>query len=318
MMIGIVQGAFAPLLEDNVSYHKELPGRSDVNPQFWSDSYSDGDSCYCKSTFDHDIGSVLVDTPLGVMTVKEVCDLLGDGPRGSEGRPLYNDIQCGNGPANNAGDEDDCPGRTEYGQDGCKYTGPKWNFSRFLPSPRPTNSSIAGNGQINGTITGTKVPVSTKAPSKAPIATKAPTNAPIVVKVPRATPVTKAPTPSPLKRPSSTLVSSCEIVQLDLWNALIDKRTTSNITSGGKICNSFEVAIEAITTTCVKSVRFELTGPQNFSHTKNEYNAPYFLYGNSGSSIFGKNLSLGMYKLTVSPDKRADLTKSISFEVISC
>jgi hypothetical protein len=45
---------------------------------------------------------------------------------------LYNDIQCGNGPANDAGDEDDCPGRTEHGQEGCKYIGPKWNFAPFL------------------------------------------------------------------------------------------------------------------------------------------------------------------------------------------
>jgi hypothetical protein len=123
----------APLLEDNVSIRNDVPGRSDVKALSWADSYSDGDSCYCATSFDHDIGSILVDTPLGVMTILEVCDLLGDGPTGSkQGRPLYNDIQCGNGPANDAGDEDDCPGRTEHGQEGCKYIGPKWNFAPFL------------------------------------------------------------------------------------------------------------------------------------------------------------------------------------------
>ena len=65
---------------------------------------------------------------MGRMTVREVCDMLGDGP-GVGNNPVYNDVQCGNGPANNAGDEDDCPGRVDMGRDGCGQIGPKWNFS---------------------------------------------------------------------------------------------------------------------------------------------------------------------------------------------
>lgn len=99
----------------------------------WADSYSVGDQCYCETTYDHDIGPVIVDTPNGSMTVRQVCDLIGPGP-GSDGRPLYNDVQCGNGPANNAGDEDWCPGRTDLeGTDdekklGCNQVGPTWKF----------------------------------------------------------------------------------------------------------------------------------------------------------------------------------------------
>lgn len=94
----------------------------------WSDSYSVGDQCYCESTFDHDIGAVVVATPGGPRTVREVCDALGPGP-GSAGRPIYNDIQCGNGPANDAGDEDDCPGRVDLGREGCGHIGPTWDLS---------------------------------------------------------------------------------------------------------------------------------------------------------------------------------------------
>jgi len=99
----------------------------------WSDSYSVGDRCYCETTFDHNIGPVIVDTELGEMTVHEVCETLGPGP-GSEGRPKYNDVQCGNGPANDAGDEDFCPGRVDIqGSEqekrlGCRQIGPTWNF----------------------------------------------------------------------------------------------------------------------------------------------------------------------------------------------
>jgi hypothetical protein len=115
----------APLLQDATAI---LPVLGDPNVQSgWTDSYSVGNRCYCDSTFDHNIGSVEVSTPMGTMTVKEVCDLLGPGP-GKESRPVYNDIQCGNGPPNDAGDEVPCPGRTDYGQIGCKVIGPKWNF----------------------------------------------------------------------------------------------------------------------------------------------------------------------------------------------
>ncbi len=96
----------------------------------WADSYSVGDACYCATTFDHNIGGITVDTPDGPKTVREVCDTLGEGP-GIADRPIYNDVQCGNGPANDAGDEDDCPGRVDIGLEGCGQIGPKWDLSVF-------------------------------------------------------------------------------------------------------------------------------------------------------------------------------------------
>ena len=67
------------------------------------------------------------------MTVREVCELLGDGPEqvGAEERIYYNDIQCGNGPANDVIDETLCPGRVDLGTgniSGCLEKGPKWDF----------------------------------------------------------------------------------------------------------------------------------------------------------------------------------------------
>lgn len=94
----------------------------------WKDSYSIGDQCYCDSTFDHSIGSMIVSTPFGDLSVVEACELIGPGP-GAEGNPLYNDIQCGNGPPNDAGDEDWCPGRIELGKEGCVQVGPTWKFN---------------------------------------------------------------------------------------------------------------------------------------------------------------------------------------------
>ncbi len=98
----------------------------------WADSYSVGDKCYMWTTFDHDIGEVEVDTPIGKMKIEDLYELLEAGP-GHDGRPLYNDIQCGNGPANTHGilDEIKCPGLVEYGEAGCGQIGPMWDLSEL-------------------------------------------------------------------------------------------------------------------------------------------------------------------------------------------
>ena len=77
---------------------------------------------------DHGILSVVVETPLGPRTVKQICEHIGNGP--ANGRVYYNDVQCGNGPANDAGDEDPeaCPGRVDMGYDGCGVIGPTWEL----------------------------------------------------------------------------------------------------------------------------------------------------------------------------------------------
>lgn len=118
-----------------VGYHPDITRIADIPPEAiaqtpannWLDSYSVGDRCYCDSTFDHDIGPIRVDTPRGRISVLEACNIIGPGP-GRNGRPIYNDIQCGNGPANDAGDEDYCPGRVDLGRAGCVQIGPKWKF----------------------------------------------------------------------------------------------------------------------------------------------------------------------------------------------
>eukprot|EP00903_Cladosiphon_okamuranus_P018817 g17308.t1 len=84
------------------------------------------------STFDRGIGEVEVPTSLGIMKISDLYQLMGGGP-GAEGRPLYNDIQCGNGPtkARNEADEVNCPGLVEYGIEGCGQIGPKWDLSEL-------------------------------------------------------------------------------------------------------------------------------------------------------------------------------------------
>lgn len=128
----------------------------------WQDSYAVDGKCYCNSSnYDHGLSSKDADTPIGRRNVVDICEdiksVLGSGP--TSGRIPYNDIQCGNGPANDADDETYCPGRVDIGEAGCFQIGPKWDLvSVYGPWPggngeyvsmRKSNSlgfAIDGNG----------------------------------------------------------------------------------------------------------------------------------------------------------------------------
>ena len=114
-------------------YVPRVQGQSTGPKLTWADSYSIGGKCYCDTTYDHNIGGLNV--PGTGMTVREACKAAGSGPKsiGSEKRIYYNDVQCGNGPANDYGDEDWCPGRVDLGtnnKSGCMTKGPKFSFNK--------------------------------------------------------------------------------------------------------------------------------------------------------------------------------------------
>ena len=100
----------------------------------WKDSYSVDGQCYCDTTYDHETADIIVGTPAGNRTVRQVCETIGPGP-GAGNNPIYNDVQCGNGPPNNAIDEVLCPGRVDIGKEGCSVIGPTWNLHLFFPDP---------------------------------------------------------------------------------------------------------------------------------------------------------------------------------------
>ena len=125
----------------------------------WKDSYKANNLCWCDSSFDHDVDNInKVSFVINgkKRNIRDICDELKKHPSYRtlrNGDPIYNDIQCGNGPANTAGDEDpdQCPGRVDKGRAGCTEIGPKWDVawlsgrSRFdgggNPPPPPTNNN---------------------------------------------------------------------------------------------------------------------------------------------------------------------------------
>jgi hypothetical protein len=201
-----------PLMLDNTKI-VNVTGNAAVN-KWWSDSYSVGDQCYCSSKFDTSVGSVLVMTPYGTKTVKEACALIGPGP-GFTNRPRYNDIQCGNGPPNSNGDEVTCPGRTEYGIEGCKYIGPKWKFNISTPVSQPNPVPIPVP-QPN--------PVPVTQPISGPVAVPAPLPVPATVPAPLPVPATVPqpnPVPAPVPQPNPVPVPILVLPPLMLDNTKI-------------------------------------------------------------------------------------------------
>lgn len=97
----------------------------------WKDSYAVNGVCYCDSSnYDHNLDGKTAETPIGRLNVVQICEdikaAIGSGS--ANGRIPYNDIQCGNGPANDAADEAGCPGRVDIGSAGCNVIGPKWDL----------------------------------------------------------------------------------------------------------------------------------------------------------------------------------------------
>jgi len=100
----------------------------------WMDSYLANGKCYIESNLSYDIRNTKVSTSLGNITVETVNKYLRSDPDfrlRMRGDPIYNDVQCGNGPASKTGEEDNiggCPGRVDLGHAGCAVVGPEWNF----------------------------------------------------------------------------------------------------------------------------------------------------------------------------------------------
>ena len=104
-----------------------------LNPKpNWTDSYAAGNLCWCESSFDHGLSEKTVRINGQDFKIVDICDELKKHPAYrpiQNSDPKYNDIQCGNGPANDAADEVDCPGRVDLGNEGCNEIGPKWDMS---------------------------------------------------------------------------------------------------------------------------------------------------------------------------------------------
>ncbi len=115
----------------------------------WKDSYAVGGKCYCDSNgYDHNLDTKTVLTPQGRKNVVEVCEAIARvlGTGATSGRIPYNDIQCGNGPANDAPDEAGCPGRVDIGPAGCNQIGPKWDLASVYGSNPSGDGSLPRNG----------------------------------------------------------------------------------------------------------------------------------------------------------------------------
>ena len=121
----------------------------------WADSYEAGGKCYCDSTFDHGLKSqsytFTVNGVRRTEKITKICDELGSG---SGPRTYYNDIQCGNGPANDARDETICPGipiaAGRYTGPKCNNKGPKWDLAAAYGGEHENDNDKNDDNNDNG------------------------------------------------------------------------------------------------------------------------------------------------------------------------
>ena len=101
----------------------------------WMDSYVANGKCFIESKLSYAVRDIRVSTSIGNITVEKANEYLRSDPDfrlRQRGDPIYNDVQCGNGPATDTGEEDNiggCPGRVDLGREGCAVVGPEWNFN---------------------------------------------------------------------------------------------------------------------------------------------------------------------------------------------
>ena len=124
----------------------------------WKDSFEANGLCWCDSNgYDHGLDTktyVLNGTPY---LIPDICEELENHPlyrAMQDGDIPYNDIQCGNGPANDAADEAGCPGRVDIGPDGCDDIGPLWDIAWLESRPIFGGGNVAlNNVALNGIAT---------------------------------------------------------------------------------------------------------------------------------------------------------------------
>ncbi len=140
-----------------------FPTYAQFNPRpNWKDSYKANGLCFCitdtGSAFDHGITKKTVKINGKDFGVKEVCLALRKHPKWVDFREAeknkdkygyipYNDIQCGNGPANDAPDEAGCPGRVDIGSKGCNTIGPGWDFDWLSKQSQFQGDGTGGTGE---------------------------------------------------------------------------------------------------------------------------------------------------------------------------
>jgi len=222
----------------------------------WKDSYSVNGQCYCDTTYDHETGEIVVATPAGDRTVRQICETIGPGP-GADGNPIYNDVQCGNGPPNNAIDEVLCPGRVDQGSAGCDVIGPTWNLSLFFTDP---------NASAN-TITQQSIPTSS--------ITVFPDTSTTTLPLPVTETPEPEPAPAPAPAPESTVTPNTET---------IDSTNNAAQTSGGTTEQPVGLVIAAsdFTSKDNRWVLFDAQAPDNIigpdpdgSHTNSALSGKY-------------------------------------------
>jgi hypothetical protein len=116
-------------------------------------------------------------------------------------------------------------------------------------------------------------------------------------------------------------VANCEVTKFSLWNADTKKVMSANFSSTGysTFCRTNStITIRAVARFCVDSVKFTLTGPNNYLFTRTDLRQPFYLYQHSGPNLRGERLAVGNYTLSATAVSDRSLSKTTQFGIRDC
>ncbi len=121
-------------------------------------SYEADGNCYCTEFVAlSDIATMMLPTPIGGQTVKQICERLGNGPglvleNGLYNHPAYADAQCGNN-LNAENSEKSCTLLDAHGSSSCGKAGAKWDLKAAYAAPVESTEALQTNTVASNTST---------------------------------------------------------------------------------------------------------------------------------------------------------------------
>jgi hypothetical protein len=116
-------------------------------------------------------------------------------------------------------------------------------------------------------------------------------------------------------------VANCEVTKFSLWDADTRKVLSANFSSTGNstFCRTNStITIRAVARFCVDSVKFTLTGPNNYNFKRTDFRSPFYLYQHSGPALRGERLAVGNYTLSATAVSDRSITRTMQFSIRDC
>ena len=110
------------------------------------------------------------------------------------------------------------------------------------------------------------------------------------------------------------------MLEFRLWNADTQQIIPGVLNNGSTFCinRKVEYNIEAVASTCTVKVDLKLKYQGDTVFTRREQVAPYFLHGDTDSSVSGREFMQGSYEISAYPNGATRKTLTVKINLNYC